>query len=99
MLEALKKGGKHAMGLGGATFVFVFLEEYASWAREEWLGDVKPRPPYSDEFKDRTTWRRGGAKWQDGAIAGSILGTAVGLLCMTNCCHSGRIWTDHRSSA
>ena len=41
--QAAKTGVQYGLGLGGIIFSLVFLEEYVSWAREEWFGVIHTR--------------------------------------------------------
>jgi len=81
--QACRSGGKYALALAGATSAFVFLEEYTAYLREEALGKYVEKGE-AEGVSRKTTWRKGGAVWWDGAVAGTILGTAVGLMCELN---------------
>jgi hypothetical protein len=78
--QACVSGGRYAVALAGATSAYVFLEEYTAYLREEALGKYVARAE-AEGLRQKTTWRKGGAVWWDGAVAGTVLGTAVGLLC------------------
>lgn len=91
-------GAKYALGLGGATAGFVLLDEGAGWTRERVMGvdtawmDRKGKGKAVDQNSPvdvgsaearRRGWRRGPVHWEDGAVAGMVMGATVGLLCMS----------------
>ena len=89
MLAAARTGGKYGLALGGATAVYVLLDESVGWAREDYFG-VKEESPEArvDEVdmedgtrRKKVSWRRGGVEWEDGAVAGGLLGAGVGTAC------------------
>jgi len=92
MLAAARLGGKYAVALGGATAVYVLVDESVGWAREEYIGSrgaVVAQPVLEEEDigddeglpRRRASWRKGGPEWEDGALAGGLLGAGVGTAC------------------
>ncbi|OWZ59203.1 hypothetical protein J010_00101 [Cryptococcus neoformans] len=81
---ALKAGGKYALGLGGATAGFVLVDESVGWAREQVFGpageiqDVAQSGPEGSAMKRKAGWRKGEVKWEDGGVAGGLMGLVVG---------------------
>lgn len=77
----------YALGLGGASAAFVLLDESAGLLREQLVGVQ----PLADDRagtevgrqRRRRGWREGQVHWADGAIAGTIMGTAVGTTCQS----------------
>lgn len=62
--------------------LYVGLDEGMGWLRERILdptltGDDKRTPPNPS----RRGWRKGPVHWEDGAVAGAVLATIVGLVC------------------
>nr|XP_019010777.1 uncharacterized protein I206_04080 [Kwoniella pini CBS 10737]OCF49558.1 hypothetical protein I206_04080 [Kwoniella pini CBS 10737] len=66
---AAKTGSRFALGLGGATAVYVLLDESIGFIRERLVG-----------VKERISWRNGGVAWEDGALSGGIMGLGVGTI-------------------
>lgn len=88
MLGAMKGGSRYAGILGGATLAFVAMEEGAGVLRERYLGSqrsnrIVPSEPGSSglESMKRYTWREGEVGWEDGVVAGGLMGFGVGSLC------------------
>ncbi|KIR27147.1 hypothetical protein I309_03857 [Cryptococcus deuterogattii LA55] len=89
---ALKAGGKYALGLGGATAGFVLVDESVGWAREQVFGPAgeiqNAVTQDGDAFglgqgegsqvKRKAGWRKGEVKWEDGGVAGGLMGLVVG---------------------
>ncbi|WVQ99251.1 hypothetical protein IAU59_006383 [Kwoniella sp. CBS 9459] len=92
---AARTGAKYAAGLGGATAAYVLLDESIGWSREHLFGYTPPTHTSGptpgalldagadDEdgegIKKRVGWRRGPVQWEDGALAGGIMGFVVGM--------------------
>ncbi|WWC61680.1 uncharacterized protein I303_104265 [Kwoniella dejecticola CBS 10117] len=85
---AAKTGSKFALGLGGATALYVLLDESIGFIRESIVGvkgEADPTPGgrgllEDSEKKQRVSWRKGGVAWEDGALAGAIMGVGVGSI-------------------
>ncbi|WVW83699.1 hypothetical protein I302_105720 [Kwoniella bestiolae CBS 10118] len=84
---AAKTGSKYALGLGGATATYVLLDESIGYLRECMTGPRGVQDPTPGgrglledrERKERVSWRRGGSAWEDGGIAGGLMGLGVGV--------------------
>ncbi|OCF36696.1 hypothetical protein I317_03003 [Kwoniella heveanensis CBS 569] len=85
---AARTGAKYALGLGGATAAYVLLDESIGWSREHLFGYTPPPQSVSTleaddgeegSSKKRVGWRRGPVQWEDGALAGGIMGFVVGM--------------------
>nr|ODN82550.1 hypothetical protein L203_05359 [Cryptococcus depauperatus CBS 7841] len=68
-------GVRYAIALGGATGAYVLLDESVGWTRERLFGYAKPT---GKSLGEKVSWKRGGVQWEDGAIAGGVMGLAVG---------------------
>ncbi|RSH81585.1 hypothetical protein EHS25_006207 [Saitozyma podzolica] len=89
---AARTGARYALGLGGATAAYVLLDESVGWTREQVFGAAQssastsiPAPPAVPDATDaepgssrRIGWREGPVRWEDGAIAGGVMGAVVG---------------------
>ncbi|KIR67162.1 hypothetical protein I314_02375 [Cryptococcus bacillisporus CA1873] len=89
---ALKAGGKYALGLGGATAGFVLVDESVGWAREQVFGPAGEiqgavaqdgdafglGQGEGSQVKRKAGWRKGEVKWEDGGVAGGLMGLVVG---------------------
>ncbi|WVQ67864.1 uncharacterized protein L199_006069 [Kwoniella botswanensis] len=84
---AAKTGSKYALGLGGATATYVLLDESIGYIRESIFGPKGVQDPTPGgrglledrEKKERASWRKGGVGWEDGGIAGGLMGLGVGV--------------------
>jgi hypothetical protein len=83
MLSAGKMGLKYALALSGATFAYATLDESIGYARESYLGIIKPEKEVRgiEDLWGRYSWRQGQVYWEDGAIAGGLLGIGVTIAC------------------
>ncbi|WWC70392.1 uncharacterized protein I206_104342 [Kwoniella pini CBS 10737] len=85
---AAKTGSRFALGLGGATAVYVLLDESIGFIRERLVGVKGQNDPTpggrglleDSEKKERISWRNGGVAWEDGALSGGIMGLGVGTI-------------------
>ncbi|GFZ44130.1 hypothetical protein JCM24511_01851 [Saitozyma sp. JCM 24511] len=89
---AARTGARYALGLGGATAAYVLLDESVGWTREQIFGAAQssastsiPAPPAVPDVTEaeagpsrRVGWREGPVRWEDGAIAGGVMGAVVG---------------------
>ena len=81
--SAVKTGAKYALALGGATTAYCLLDESVGWVRERVFSLDGPvvAPPNAEHEGGRISWRTGPIQWEDGAVAGTILGAGVGTIC------------------
>jgi hypothetical protein len=82
-LQAGKLGFRYAVGIGGTTLLYCVLDEGVGMFRERYLGirrDVR-RVEGIEEVWNRSSWREGEVFWEDGAVAGGVLGAGVAVVC------------------
>ncbi|WRT66184.1 uncharacterized protein IL334_003137 [Kwoniella shivajii] len=94
---AAKTGSKYFLGLGGATAVYVLLDESIGSIRESIFGPrgvIDPTPggrallesksineaEGGEGENRRVGWRKGGVMWEDGSLAGGLMGLGVGTI-------------------
>jgi hypothetical protein len=86
---AARTGAKYAIGLGGATAAYVLLDESVGCTREQITGaatTTSPAPASLSGVEEhdrpgRVGWRSGPVRWEDGSVAGGIMGAVVGAAC------------------
>lgn len=63
------------------------MDESVGWAREQVFGpageiqDVAQSGPERSAMKRKAGWRKGEVKWEDGGVAGGLMGLVVGTAC------------------
>ncbi|KAK4689927.1 hypothetical protein P7C73_g190, partial [Tremellales sp. Uapishka_1] len=80
--SALRTGGKYAAVLGAATSLYVVTDEAVGWARERvfpHLEQMEQKMLRVEGMPKREGWRKGPVHWEDGAVAGSLMGMVVGI--------------------
>lgn len=65
----------------------MLVDESVGWAREQVFGPageiqgVAQGGPEGSAVKRKAGWRKGEVKWEDGGVAGGLMGLVVGTAC------------------